>query len=693
MDLGSEQREKEGTIRPRTILKIILTYAVFGALWVIASDVFLYAHGGEVLQDALLGVLKGLLVVGVSATLLYAIISASGRNAMVERDGFRERLHHYNLNANDAVLLLDDTGRILEANDRAAAMYGCPAQALTTKRIVDLVSDQARFGDCWRSLQENSTQRAEGVHRRSDGTQFPVECSARRFELNGSPFIHIVIRDISERQEAERQLIRLKNAYAALSQTNHCINQCSDRDELFRQTCEIAVRHSNLQLAWIGVVDFAEEVVIPLAHAGPAVEYLHGLQVSVNPNSPLSKSVVGRAIIGRTPVVVNDLWNSEGFQPWSERLKKSEIRSWAAFPIFEDGQATAVLALYSTEAFSFVGDVAAVLREIADDLSIALDRLALRLKQQLLESELERLKKAVEQSPVTIMIADSTGAIKYVNPAFTATSGYSAQEVMGQNPRILKSGETSPEAYGAMWRHLANGQAWSGEFHNKRKDGSLYWEEAVISPVKDSKGVTTHYIAVKQDVTARRDAEARIRFLASHDSLTELPNRLAAKDEMAEAIRWADRSAGKAALLFIDVDNFKRVNDSLGHAIGDQLLQVLARRLSGCLREGDALSRVSGDEFLVIAPRVRNAKVVEAIAERIRTELSSPLHVAGMDISTTVSIGAAVYPDDGSTFEDLQRQADLAMYCAKREGRNAFRAYLQSMVTLPSECVSLKALV
>ena len=230
-----------------------------------------------------------------------------------------------------------------------------------------------------------------------------------------------------------------------------------------------------------------------------------------------------------------------------------------------------------------------------------------------------------------------------------------------------------------MWQRLVRGESWTGHLHNKRKDGSLYWEEAVISPVKNLQGIITHYIAVKQDVTARREAEAKAHFLAFHDPLTELPNRLIARSEMAAAMQVADRSEGKAALLFIDVDNFKRVNDSLGHAVGDRLLQTLVERLNSCMRGGDALSRISGDEFLIVTRGIHSPDVIAGIAERIRNSLSSPLIVDEREIATTVSIGAAVYPDDGLSFDELHRHADMAMYCAKKEGRDTFRIYTRSM--------------
>jgi diguanylate cyclase (GGDEF)-like protein/PAS domain S-box-containing protein len=666
-------------IGPGTMLRVLAGYAVFGAVWVSSSDLFVYFRGTETPQVAALSIAKGLLFVAVSGAVLYAILSRSVRDTIVERDTFREKLRNWNLDANDIVILMDAEGRILEGNDRAVAAYGYTAEELATKNIRDLLSDSAGLEDRWKQMISTGSIRGDVVHRRADGSTFPVEFSTRTFNVGGSTFVHTVVRDITARLNTEKQLTTIKDTYAALFQTNQCISRCTNRDELFQQTCQIAIRYAHLKLAWIGIIDWPGEVIVPIARAGPASSYMEGLQLSLNAESPWSKGVAGTAILGGHSVVTNDLWKSEGFEPWSERLAAHGIQSWAAFPLFQGGKIAGVLTLYSDDPNFFTTELAELLGEMADDLSIALDRLALAAKHSELEGELQKLKKAVEQSPVTVVISDRTGAIQYVNPAFTASSGYEAAEVLGRNPRILRSGETPPEAYAAMWKCLLSGESWAGQFHNKRKDGTLYWEEAVISPVKDAQGKITNFIAVKQDVTARRDAEARARFLAFHDPLTKLPNRLIAKDEMSEAIRKADDTGAKAALLFIDVDNFKRVNDSLGHTTGDHLLQALVQRLILSMREGDTLTRVSGDEFLIVASGMHRGAAVEGIAERIHRALSEPLEVDGMEISTTVSIGAAIYPDDGVSFEELHRQADLAMYCAKREGRDTFRIYNKSM--------------
>lgn len=667
------------SISYRTMSRILWSYALLGATWATASDLIVYFHEGETKQDFSYSLLKGLLFILVSAFLLYVILRNSVLVTINERDSYRKHLQGLNLLANDIVLLLNENGRILEANDRAIIAYGYDARLLCTMMAIDLVVRKDLFADRWNCFVQEGSLRSESVHKRADGTTFPVEFSARRFHAGDSYLVHLVIRDITAQQESERQLVLLKQTYAALFQTNQCIARCSDRDLLFQQACDIAVSQLHLQLAWIGIVDATTGMVIRIGKAGPAIDYTEGLQISTDRNSPLSKGVVGRALESGCPIVVNDLLQSDGFQPWAEKLAAHGIKSWAAYPIAQNGSSTGVLALYSNDPHFFTKELSDLLEDMTNDLSLALDRMGMRVKQTELEAELQKLKKAVEQSQVAVVVSDRSGSIEYVNPSFTVTSGYSASEALGKNPRFLKSGETPQQVYDAMWQRLLQGESWTGELLNKRKDGSLYWEEAVISPVKGCDGAITHFIGVKQDITARREAEQRAHFLALHDSLTELPNRSLAKSRMCDAIREARDSEGRAALLLIDVDHLKRVNDSLGHSLGDRLLQALVPRLKTCMREGDLLARVGGDEFLLVVRQIKSPDVVESIAQRIQESLSVPLQLDELEVPATVSIGSSIYPDDGGDFDDLFRQADLAMYSAKADGRDTFRAFAKSM--------------
>jgi diguanylate cyclase (GGDEF)-like protein/PAS domain S-box-containing protein len=294
-------------------------------------------------------------------------------------------------------------------------------------------------------------------------------------------------------------------------------------------------------------------------------------------------------------------------------------------------------------------------------------------------ASLRQLSAAVEQSPVAVFITDTGGTIQYVNPAFCANSQYTAAEVLGRNPRILQGGDTRPEEYAAMWQSITAGNAWHGTFHNRRKDGTRFWEDVVIAPVRDATGAIAQFTCIKQDITARKSAEQQVDYLAHHDTLTGLPNRLLGRDRLEWAMAHAVRSKCKAALLFLDLDGFKRINDSLGHAAGDLLLKAAAGRLQACVRRTDTIARQGGDEFLIVLSDIRDPEAITSIAMTTMEQLARPFQVEGHELNVTASIGVAVFPDDGRDWDTLFKKADVAMYSAKEAGRNTYRFFTAKM--------------
>lgn len=276
-------------------------------------------------------------------------------------------------------------------------------------------------------------------------------------------------------------------------------------------------------------------------------------------------------------------------------------------------------------------------------------------------------------------ITDPQSRIIAVNPAFCAITGYSAEEAMGQTHALLKSGRQSEHFYRQMWRSLQNTGKWNGEIWNRRKDGEIYLEWISITEVRDGNGNTSHFIGIFTDITERKQVEEHIKHLAQHDALTGLPNRLLLEDRIQQAILNSRRSQQSTALLFLDLDRFKNINDTLGHDIGDQLLIEAAERGKQVLRETDTLSRLGGDEFVVVLPEIESVQDAGQVAHKFLQGLSLPYHLAGHELTVTGSIGIALYPEDGKTVSELLRNADTAMYRAKDEGRNLFRFYSADM--------------
>lgn len=292
-----------------------------------------------------------------------------------------------------------------------------------------------------------------------------------------------------------------------------------------------------------------------------------------------------------------------------------------------------------------------------------------------MEQELRILYQASEQSPASIVITDVHGNIQYVNAKFEAISGYKREEVIGKNPRILKSGYTSPEEYKKLWQTITSGKEWRGEFHNKRKNGELYWERALISPIFNSAGVITNYVAVKEDITEQKKQEILLKYQAIYDNLTKIPNRNYALQKIEEILEKARETKSSVGLLFIDLDHFKEVNDTFGHDYGDELLIQATERMKKALRSTDLIARMGGDEFFVAIPMVTNPLQLQIIAEKIISVLSEPFEILKKKVNISASIGIAIFPQDGEDLKQLIRRADLAMYQAKRNGRHQFQFY------------------
>jgi diguanylate cyclase (GGDEF)-like protein/PAS domain S-box-containing protein len=291
---------------------------------------------------------------------------------------------------------------------------------------------------------------------------------------------------------------------------------------------------------------------------------------------------------------------------------------------------------------------------------------------------LRLLDKVFESSRDGVMVTDGDLRIVSVNPAMVELTGFSTAELIGQTPGFLAA-SAQPAVSHALREDLARQGRVQREMSTRRKAGGEFPALLSMSAVRDNAGQVTHYVGFHFDISERKAAEAKIAFLAYHDPLTELPNRVLARERLAQAIALANRTGAKAALLFFDLDNFKVINDSLGHSVGDALLKAVAARISACTRETDTLSRLGGDEFLHIAANVANADAVVSISEKVLANLAEPFEIDGHELSTSVSMGVAVYPDDGEDFDTLLKKADIAMYKAKEAGRNTYRFYTGRM--------------
>ncbi len=295
------------------------------------------------------------------------------------------------------------------------------------------------------------------------------------------------------------------------------------------------------------------------------------------------------------------------------------------------------------------------------------------------EDKLRLSAKFFETTSEGIIITNSRAVTVDVNDAFSTITGYSREEAIGENPRFLQSGRQDAKYYKKMWSTLLKTGKWQSEMWDRRKDGESYPILLTINEVRGDNGEITHYVAIFSDITSRKQTEERLQYLAHYDPLTDLPNRILFQDRLLQAFAQADRGDETLALMFLDLDRFKTINDSLGHPAGDQLLIDVAKRLSHCTRVTDTVARLGGDEFTIVVTNVKNIHSVTVAAQKIIDALSNPFVIENRNVTITASIGITLYPSDGTNIDDLLKNADVAMYHAKASGKNTYQYYSKKM--------------
>ncbi|VAW50878.1 diguanylate cyclase/phosphodiesterase (GGDEF & EAL domains) with PAS/PAC sensor(s) [hydrothermal vent metagenome] len=343
----------------------------------------------------------------------------------------------------------------------------------------------------------------------------------------------------------------------------------------------------------------------------------------------------------------------------------------------------------NVEADDEIGGLANAFNDMTQNINTLIVDLESEVGSHKLTAEnLNKLSQAIEQSPISVMITDLSGSIEYVNPQLCKVTGYKEEELKGQNPRILKSGKTPEIQFKNMWSAVTTGHSWTGELYNKKKNGDLFWENVTVSPIKNSENKSTHYLAIKEDISLRKDYEERLLYQASYDKLTDLPNRTLAYDRIQQAIANAIREQKHIALLYMDFDHFKNINDTLGHGAGDEFLKYMAGRLKSCVRDFDTVARLGGDEFLIMlvdtdaesaADKTFFESAVKRKTEEILRHISQPCVIHDMEFSVTASVGIAIFPQDGDDPHILLRNADTAMYRSKRKGRDTYQVFTPEM--------------
>jgi len=295
------------------------------------------------------------------------------------------------------------------------------------------------------------------------------------------------------------------------------------------------------------------------------------------------------------------------------------------------------------------------------------------------ELQMKKMSSALEQSADMVMVTDNKGVVEYVNPAFEKTTGYSREDIIGQTSTFLKSEKQGTDFYRNLWQTILSDKVFRDVLVNRKKNGDLYYEEKTITPIKNAQGQVTNFVATGRDITQRMENEERLSFMAHHDALTQLPNRTLFMDRLRKSLAHARRYSKRVAILFIDLDRFKTINDTLGHDTGDQMLTQVASCLGKNIRQEDTIARLGGDEFAVLLNDIEAEQDASQLAKKILLGLERPLKLDQQELYITASIGISMFPNDGADAGTLLKNADIAMYKAKDMGKNNYQFYSVDM--------------
>ena len=589
----------------------------------------------------------------------------------------------------DCIVTTDHAGRIVEFNPMAERVFGYARAAVLGRKLSQvLVPERLRkrheasmarlLSDAQQSM---LNRRIETIALRGDGTTIPVELMMQRITDTDPPLFTGFLRDISERKSAEAKILRLNRLYRTLSHTSALIVRTGDMHALFKGICRIARKHGGFVTPWVGLLDAESKTVRLEAHDEGEGFEVPMFSTDAEGSGPLAAPAT--AIREARVVVFNGMDDSSDAA--RDRNARHQIRSLAALPLMMSGRVIGVFLLKSSIADYFDQDINQLLQEMVAELSYALDRLDLEAKHlgalnALRESD-ERFRQLAENIPQMFWLAEpALERALYVSPAYETLIG---RRVDGAQHRhetwITAVHEEDRDRVLEARRQRAQLGGYDIEYRIRTAAGIVRWVNDRAFPIRDGDGRVCRIAGIVSDITEAREAQERLANLAHYDQVTSLPNRSVFHERLTHGIAQAARNCWTVGVMFIDLDRFKTVNDTLGHSMGDALLKKIAKRLLECVRGEDTVSRLSGDEFAVVLARLADAEDAGLVASKILDRLKRPFDFDGVELVVSASIGVTLYPSDGLDADVLMRNADIAMYNAKTRGRDNFRFYTAEM--------------
>ena len=674
---------------------------------------------------------------------LYGSLKSSEQHLAVETAKLQSILK----TASDGIHILDEQGCLVMASDSFFVMHGLSADTALGIHVADWNAEWNRDSlseRLARCLELGKTEQFETLHKRSDGTVFPVEIYTRGIELEGHSFLYCSARDISDRKRAERFLQDSEERFRSLveettdwiweTDQHHCLTVVERVTHgldgvvidgvLGKRRWDVASERQVDPLVWEQHLadlsdhrsfrDFRYWITAqngqdmwlsisgsPFYDDGGTFQGYRGTGTNVTAEAEISAQLrLLSSLVEQSPVsavIVNRDFSVHYANPETAKMsgyEVSELVGQSVWHWLRVGTLATIIQGVLDNKQPWSGEVATQ-RKTGEDIWLHLDITFIydvfnRIKQYVfLASDISVRRKADEElrlaalvydkSSQAMTVTDADGIIITVNPAFTALTGYGRDEVIGKPIRILQSGRQDEAFYRALWDGLNTTGHWHGEIWNRRKNGEIYPELLTINTVFNPDGQVHRRVALFSDITEQKQSQEAIWRHANFDALTGLPNRRMFHDRLNQEVKKSHRAGLKMALMFIDLDHFKEVNDTLGHDKGDILLQEAALRLTSCVRETDIVARLGGDEFTVLLGDLEDLGAVDRVADAIILKIAEPYQLEHDTAYISASIGITLYPEDAEDTEGLLKCADQAMYESKHLGRNRYNYFKAAM--------------
>ncbi|MEJ2630955.1 MAG: EAL domain-containing protein [Acidihalobacter sp.] len=586
------------------------------------------------------------------------------------------------------IALLDDAGRICSHNAALAEMFGDKLQGATLQKALPLNERMQRQIERTIRLARARRQSLPGPsHLQHAGQQYqlrfiPLQCAGATPHM--AALVHV---SQPHEREVHRQTLRsLHTLHEAIVK----LLTEPDTHTLIRAVCRVLVKSGGYPLAWVASVSDAR--IEHMDSAADPTGYLDEL-LAQGGEQALFEFPIGLALNTGRPAVFHQGDHSNAPSAHLALAQAYGYQSISAFPVSIDDQVRGVMCVYSHQALAFKDTEYDTLGYVAEGLAYGLSRLEQRRAQQLTEDKLRQTTTLFEASREGQLVTDENFRIIAVNPALTELTGYVEQDLTGQLPSVFHSGQHDRAYYDNIWKAIESQGFWQGEIWNRCKDGSIkpFWLRIVQIP--PTANAPARYVGTYTDIATLKETEARLEHLAHHDALTDLPNRTLLETRLEQALQRAKRHGNLIAILFLDLDGFKRINDSLGHSSGDRLLLKVAERLCHVIREEDTLARFGGDEFVVLVENLRQPEQASIIARQLLKAVAKDLELDDQALNLSASIGIAVAPSHGQNPHELIQNADTAMYRAKASGRNTYQYYTRDLTMRTRRQLSLENLL